>query len=459
MRFASEFLATENKPTISVAELNTLARQALETSIPLQWVAGEISNLTKAASGHIYFTLKDAQAQVRCTLWRSKAQLLPFQLAHGQKVEVRALATLYEARGDFQLGVETVRRAGLGSLYEAFLQLRERLDREGLFRASDKRPLPAFPRGVGIVTSLQAAALRDVLAAMRRRAPHLPITVYPSAVQGVEAPRALLKALEAAGHRAAQDEIDVLLLVRGGGSLEDLWPFNDEALARAIRRCPIPVISGIGHETDFTIADFVADIRAATPTAAAELATATYHAIDQRLDQLARQLHRAVTRRLENSAQRLDRAAVRIIHPRERLARARERLGGVDARLALATAAMLRTNSHRLDKLSARFAAQRPDLQGKQDQLIQLEARMARAAAEFVRRQRDRTDRLASNLAHLNPDSVLGRGYSIVRNKDGQIVRDARSIAPGAPVAIKLSHGSLDAVVSASHASDRPDGK
>ncbi|MCB1900116.1 exodeoxyribonuclease VII large subunit [Cognatazoarcus halotolerans] len=458
MSFANEFSSAGGQQTISVAELNTLAREALESAIPLHWVAGEISNLTRAASGHIYFTLKDAQAQVRCTLWRSKAQLLPFQPTHGQKVEVRALATLYEARGDFQLNVETIRRAGVGSLYEAFLALRERLEREGLFKASDKRPLPSFPRGVGIITSLQAAALRDVLSAMRRRAPHLPIVIYPSTVQGSEAPHALAGAIETAGARASRDGIDVLLLVRGGGNLEDLWPFNDEALARVIRRSPVPVITGIGHETDFTIADFVADLRAATPTAAAELATAAYVAISQRLAEQTRRLLRAAARTLENAAQRLDRAAVRVIHPRERLARARERLEGVDARLKRAATARLRAHSHCLDNLSARLSGKRPDFRAQKDHLRHIEDRLSSAANRLIRRQHERVDGLAANLAHLNPESVLARGYGIVRDQNGRIVREATSVGPGEALSIRLSHGRLDAVVSATHpAATSPD--
>ncbi len=451
MRSEHEHSPAQIEQAISVAELNSLARQALESASPLHWVAGEVSNLTRATSGHIYFTLKDARAQVRCTLWRSKAQLLPFQLAHGQKVEVRALATLYEARGDFQLSVETIRHAGVGSLFEAFLVLRDRLDREGLFSASDKRALPAYPRGIGVVTSLQAAALRDVLATLRRRAPQLPVIVYPSAVQGAEAPRQLLDAIETAGQRAALDGIDVLLLVRGGGSLEDLWPFNDEALARAIRRSPVPVISGVGHETDFTIADFVSDLRAATPTAAAELATATYHAVDQRLDQLSQRLRRAVARSLENAAQRLDRAAIRVIHPRERLARARERLESAGARLTRASETNLQHRSARLEHLSASLAAHRPGFRGMRERLQQLELRVGGAAARFVRRQHERIDGLSANLVHLNPESVLGRGYSIVRDRDGKIVREAASVRVGKSVEITLAQGRIDAVVSATH--------
>lgn len=451
MRFDSELPPRKNDQAISVSQLNGLARRALESTIPLQWVAGEISNLTRAASGHIYFTLKDEQAQVRCTMWRSKAQLLPFQLAHGQKVEVRALTTLYEARGDFQLSVETVRKAGVGSLFEAFLQLRDRLDREGLFDAANKRPIPEFPRGIGVVTSLQAAALRDVLASIHRRAPHLAVTVYPAPVQGADAPRALREAVERAGERAAREGIEILLLVRGGGSLEDLWAFNDEELARAVRSCPVPVIAGIGHETDFTIADFVADLRAATPTAAAELATAGFEAVGRRLAVLAPQLQRNIQRRLENAAQHLDRAAMRLIHPRERLARGREHLENLGARLDRAAGAALLRHAHALSNLGVRLESRRPDLRSLRGQLAQLDGRLQRAALQATRRQRERLESLGSSLAHLNPESVLGRGYSITRDAEGRILHDASTVRTGMPIEIRLSRGRLEAVVSASH--------
>ena len=256
-------------PILTISLLNRLARERLESAFPLCWVAGEVSNLTIASSGHAYFSLKDSSAQVRCVMFRNRAQLLGWRLENGQHIEARVLVTLYEARGDFQLNVETARKAGVGNLYEQFVRLKEKLEREGLFAEERKRPLPAFPRRLGVVTSLQAAALRDVLSTLKRRAPHLEIVLYPTLVQGEEAPAQIVAALETASRRS---ECDVLILCRGGGSLEDLWAFNDETVARAIRACRVPVVAGIGHETDFTIADFAADRRAATPTAAAELA-------------------------------------------------------------------------------------------------------------------------------------------------------------------------------------------
>ncbi|MFP5403699.1 MAG: exodeoxyribonuclease VII large subunit [Gammaproteobacteria bacterium] len=245
-------------PVLTVSELNRMARRALESQLPLLWVEGEVSNFTRAASGHWYFSLKDANAQVRCVMFRGRNQFADFTPANGDHVEVRALPSLYEARGDFQLGAEQIRRAGAGRLYEAFLKLKARLDAEGLFDPAKKRALPRFPRTLGIVTSPQAAALHDVLTALSRRMPGLPVILYPTPVQGAGAGAQIAAAIRTAGARA---ECDVLLVCRGGGSLEDLWAFNDEAVARAIAMSPMPVVSGVGHETDFTIADFAADLR------------------------------------------------------------------------------------------------------------------------------------------------------------------------------------------------------
>src|SRR5260221_13443595 len=265
---------------LSVSQLLRSARDTLERRFPLQWIAGEISNLRPAASGHLYFTLKDEAAQVDCVMFRSRAATLDWEPADGMRVEVRALVTLYEPRGRFQLNVEGMRRAGLGPLYERFLRLKDKLEREGLFDADAKRPLPRHPRAIGIITSLQAAALRDVLTTIARRNRTIPVIVYPAPVQGEGAGARIVAMLAAANARAQRD---VLLLVRGGGSIEDLWQFNEESLARAIRASTIPVIVGVGHETDFTIADFAADRRAPTPTAAAERVSPSLEALRGRI--------------------------------------------------------------------------------------------------------------------------------------------------------------------------------
>jgi len=284
---------------ISVAELNRLARELLERNLPLVWVAGEISNFKRYDSGHCYFTLKDAQAQVDCVMFRNRAQLLGWAPDNGAKVEVRALPSLYEARGKFQLNVETMRRAGLGALFEAFEKLKAKLSAEGLFDPARKRPLPRFPRAIGIVSSPKAAALRDVLTTLKRRMPGLPVIIYTTPVQGEgAAPRIAAAIARANAHKMC----DVLLLCRGGGSIEDLWSFNEEVVARSIVASAIPVVTGIGHETDFTIADFAADARAPTPTAAAALASPA-------CDELSRQLLHQMQRLLRaSSARRVARA-------------------------------------------------------------------------------------------------------------------------------------------------------
>ncbi|WP_341678391.1 exodeoxyribonuclease VII large subunit [Niveibacterium sp. SC-1] len=430
-----------------MSELLRRARQTLERGFPLQWIVGEVSTLTRAASGHLYFTLRDESAQVRCVMYRSRAQLVPFRLAEGQRVEIRALVTLYEARGEFQLQVEQIRQAGRGNLFEAFLRLKDRLTAEGLFDAGRKRPLPELPRGIGIVTSRQAAALHDVLVALRRRAPQLPLVIYPSPVQGDAAGAQLTAAVQKAGARAAQDGIDVLIVCRGGGSLEDLWAFNDEALARAIAASPIPVVSGVGHETDFTLADFAADLRAATPTAAAEILSAGHLAARTRLAQLRPGLVRALTRRLETAWERSDRLRARLTHPRERLARQRERLEGARHRLQRAQLARQERLRARTALAARSLQAHRPRPEVARETLRGLALELSRAVAWALERRREHVASRAVHLQHLNPQAVLARGFAIVRDEQGRIVRDAGAIAPGTLLDIRPAQGRLSARV------------
>lgn len=407
---------------LTITEINRRARSLLEQRFPLLWVAGEVSNLTRAASGHLYFSLKDENAQARCAMFRARAQTLPWRVENGQQVEARALVTLYEPRGEYQLNIETLRRAGLGRLYEAFLLLREKLAREGLFDEARKRGLPRFPRTVGIVTSPQAAALRDVLAAFARRAPHVPLILYPTLVQGADAAGQIAGALRAAGSRG---ECDLLLLVRGGGSLEDLWSFNEETVACEIKACPIPVIAGIGHETDVTIADLAADQRAATPTAAAELASAGWFDAAAETDRLRLALRSAMRARLERRMQAVDLLARRLLHPAERLAEMRRQLDHLATRLAAATDRRLQRQFRRLDAVQLRLAQARP--------------RLNTAHA--------RLERLAAGLAALNPQAVLARGYAIARDARGCIVRDGRQIAVDETLSLRFARGGSEAVV------------
>jgi exodeoxyribonuclease VII large subunit len=429
-------------PVLGVSQLNRLARERLETGFPLCWVAGEISNLTVAASGHAYFSLKDDAAQVRCVMFRNRVQLLGWRLANGQHVEARVLVTLYEARGDFQLNVEAARKAGVGGLFEQFTRLKEKLEREGLFADERKRPLPAFPRRLGVVTSLQAAALRDVLSALKRRAPQLEIVIYPTPVQGTEAPLQIVAALENASRRG---ECDALLLCRGGGSLEDLWAFNDEAVARAIRACRIPVIAGIGHETDFTIADFAADRRAATPTAAAELAAPERAVLLSRLAGLREALMQRFMRRLESCGQRLDFLARRLIHPGQRLARQCEQIEALRRRLAAAFRQIDALALARLARTGQRLRLARPDTQMPRARLERLGDAMRGAWLAGRDRKTASLSRLEAGLAHLDPRRVLARGYSIVRDDQGRIVRDSRTLEPNDAVTVSFNAGRAEA--------------
>ena len=410
-------------PVIAVSELVRSVRDALEHGFPLMWVGGEISNFTRAGSGHCYFTLKDAQAQVRCVFFRNRAQLLGWQPDNGVKVEVRALVTMYEARGEFQLNVETVRRAGLGPLFEKFLRLKETLDREGLFDPAAKRPLPEYPRTVGVITSVSAAALRDILTTLKRRNPAIGVIVYPVPVQGEGAGAQIAAMLARAGARA---ECDVLLLARGGGSIEDLWAFNEEAVARAIRACPIPVVSGIGHETDFTIADFAADLRAPTPTAAAECVSPERAALAAGVEQLALRAQRAMLRTIEDQTQRVDFLTRRLVHPRERLAAHARVLTQLEARLAAASGRVVETARWRL-------------------------AELLRSIGHACERRLERTQNLVSRLAacpgNLDPTAVLARGYSITHAADGAVLRDASQVEVGANITTTLARGSLESQV------------
>jgi len=436
--------ATPAAQVLSVSELNRMARELLESALPLMWVGGEISNLVRAASGHVYFTLKDASAQVRCAMWRNRAQLLAFRPENGMRVEARALVTLYEARGDYQLSVEALRPAGIGSLFEAFNRLKTKLAAEGLFDEAGRRALPRYPRALGIVTSPQAAALRDVLVTLRRRAPHLPVVLYPAPVQGADAPARLVEAVRSAARRAAEDGVDALLLVRGGGSIEDLWAFNDEALARALRACPLPVVCGVGHETDFTIADFAADLRAPTPTGAAELASAGWYAARAELAVLEPRLHRAVERRFGELAQRLDRAALRLVHPHERLRRERDTLARLGERLRHATARRLEAADLRTTRAGLRLHAAAPRPQALAARVDMLGERLARASTRLLETRSQHLDALAAHLQHLAPQAVLARGYAIARDERGRVLRSAAGVPEGAAVSVQLADGHLD---------------
>ncbi len=390
---------------MTVTELNRLARSVLEQSFPLFWVSGEISNFTRAASGHWYFSLKDNTAQVRCVMFKGRNSYIDFIPREGDKIEARCTVTLYEARGDFQLTVEFIQRAGLGALFEAFEKLKNKLGLEGLFDASNKKPIPEHPKQIGIVTSADAAALRDVLTTLKRRMPNISVVIYPTPVQGKGAAELIAKAIYTANQRA---ECDVLIICRGGGSIEDLWQFNEEIVARAIAQSHIPTISGVGHETDFTIADFVADMRAATPTAAAELAAPARETLFNALRQLQQHLSRSLKFNLQQRAQTLDYLARRLVSP--------------------------------LDKIAQ-----------QQLQLAQIHSRLKNSMQQQISYKQQHLMRLSQNLQHLNPQAVLTRGYALVQDAQGNIINSSSQLQTGDTVKLTLGSGAADAIISRIH--------
>ena len=391
-------------------------------------VRGELSGFSRAASGHCYFALKDAdgaQALLRCAMFRRAAVLVDFAPADGQQVELRGRLGIYESRGELQMVVESLQRLGAGTLYEEFLRRRARLEALGLFDAARKRPLPPFPAALGVITSLGAAALRDVLTTLQRRAPQVRVIIYPAPVQGADAPAALAEALRVAGVRR---EVDVLLLVRGGGSLEDLWAFNDERLVQAVAASPLPVVCGVGHETDITLCDLAADLRAPTPTAAAELAAPARDEALEGLRQRSAALRRAAERTLQSRAQRLDTLALRIGQPARRLAGEQGRLEALARRLQRAL----------LQRRQARA-----------EELPRLAARLGRAVAVQLHEQQLRLAVRAQALQAQDPQHVLQRGYAWVESLDGRPVVSALALQQGQAVRAVWADGRASAVVTA----------
>ena len=426
----------------TVSRLNREVRALLEGHFPLLWVEGEISNLARPGSGHLYFSLKDAQAQVRCAMFRLRNRHLDFRPANGMQVLVRARVGLYEPRGEFQLVVEHMEPAGAGALQRAFEALKARLAAEGLFDSRHKRPLPPLPRRVGVITSPTGAALRDVLSVLRRRFPAVPVRLFPVPVQGEGAAEAIAAALDRAGRRR---DCDVLLLVRGGGSLEDLWAFNEEVVARAVRRCPVPVVVGVGHEVDFTIADLAADRRAPTPSAAAEMVTPHRDELLERLDGLARRLVLHLRRRLAQEAQRLTWLARRLGDPRRHLHTAAQRLDELERRLTRAQHRRLQAAGERLAHLEHRLrrAEPRARLAALEQAAGQLRRRLAAAMGAALASRRQRLDALERTLRAVSPLGTLERGYAIVRRPDGALVRSAAQVAPGETLETVLADGRL----------------
>ena len=443
----------ESGRPIGVSELNRRARMLLEQGIARLWVEGEISNLARPASGHVYFSLKDENAQLRCAWFRQRQRGPTIGLKNGDQVLALGKVSIYEARGDYQLIVEGIEPAGEGELRRRFEMLKKKLEAEGLFAADLKRPLPKLPRRIGVVTSPTGAALHDILTVLRRRFPAIPVVVYPAAVQGEAAVGKLTAALAAAGRRR---ECDVLIIGRGGGSLEDLWAFNEEAVARAIRACPIPVVSAVGHEVDVTIADFAADLRAPTPSGAAELVVPdaaewlrAFEFSGQRLIALAR-------RTLEDLGQQLDWLTQRLAvsSPLANLRRQREQLGALRRALGSAMKHDLAARAHRLERLSNRLLRLSPVARVQRAELLLagLRRRLSASAAHALESSRHRLALAERSLHAVGPLATLERGYAIVTDTvSGRVISDSAAVPAGTPIRARLHRGSLDATVTRVH--------
>jgi exodeoxyribonuclease VII large subunit len=440
-----------DKDVYTVSRLNREVRLLLERGFGSLWLEAEISNLARPGSGHWYFSLKDADAQVRCAMFRQRNLLCAVMPRDGQKVLVRARIGLYEPRGEYQLIIDTLEDAGLGALKRQFEELSAKLAAEGLFNAERKRPLPRLPKRIGVITSPTGAAVRDILHVLARRFPAIPVLIYPVPVQGTHAAAEIIAAVLLAGRRA---ECDVLILARGGGSLEDLWSFNDEGLARAIVASPIPIITGVGHEVDFTIADFAADVRAPTPSAAAELvvpdAAQWRHAVGRH----RAGLERAIRRRLGEHRERLrwvtGRAA--LVSPAVRLTQQAQRVDELEQGLARVIRRLLQDRRERLRWLGGRAALVSPATRLTQHalRLGNLEQRLQRGARESLRRAREGLLPLVRTLHAVSPLATLERGYAIVSTVDGAILRDAAAVNPGLVIEARLARGRLRAKVEGS---------
>jgi exodeoxyribonuclease VII large subunit len=434
---------------ISVGELNRRVRTLIERGIARLWVEGEISNVARPASGHLYFTLKDDSAQVRAAWFRQRQRGPTLGFKNGDRVLAFGRVSLYEPRGDYQLIVEQVEAAGAGALTREFERLKKKLATEGLFDAALKRPLPRLPACIGVVTSPTGAAVRDILSVLRRRFPAVAVVIYPAAVQGPAAPAELRAALAAAARRR---ECDVLIVGRGGGSLEDLWAFNDEALARAIRDCPIPVVSAVGHEIDFTIADFVADVRAPTPSGAAELVVPDCAEWARSFEQCAVRIARSSRRLLDNRAQALDWLARRLANasPAAKVARQADRLRELRQRLAAAARHDVLGRERALQRLGVRLSAESPALRIERaiGRHAALRSRLVNALAAAVGRAQLRLQLAERSLKAVSPRATLERGYAIVLDAGtGVALTDARQVAPGGGIRAQLHRGAIDATV------------
>jgi len=446
---AKEAPKRPQREIFSVSRLNREVRGLLEGNFPLVWVEAEISNLSRPASGHWYFTLKDPSAQIRCAMFRGKNSRLRFQPKNGDQVLIRAQLSLYEARGDYQMIVEHMEEAGDGALRRAFEELKQRLELEGLFDQVGKKPLPTLPTQIGVITSPTGAALRDILQILARRFPSIPVVVYPVSVQGAAAAGEIEHAIKTAAKR---NECDVLIIARGGGSLEDLMAFNDEKVARAIHRCRIPVVSGVGHEIDFTIADFVADLRAPTPSGAAELVSPDRLEWQQRFTQLQSRLHTATQLQLKQGQQRLGWLSKRLQqqHPGQQLRQQAQRLDGLEQRLQRHLKQRLQQHRAELSHVASKLQLRNPQRRIQQLQSVQqqLSSRLQRAFQQPLQQRQQQLQGVTRALDAVSPLATLGRGFSITcHHKDGRVLRNINDTAVGDTIETKLAQGRLQCKV------------
>ena len=427
--------------SISVSELNALAKALLEDHLAGLWIAGEVSNLTRAASGHYYFSLKDSRAQVRCAMFKGAAARLAKPLKEGDHIEVAGKISIYEARGEFQITVNEVRLKGLGQLYEAYERLKAQLQAEGAFAAERKKPLPARAQCIGIVTSLAAAALRDVVTTLKRRAPEIPVIVYPTAVQGAGSEFQIAQAIKTASQRA---ECDVLIVCRGGGSIEDLWAFNEEPVVRAIEVCPIPVVSGVGHETDFTLADFVADVRAPTPTGAAELVSPNRQESLHRLAQAKGRLKTVLEQRYFDASQKLDWLARQIRHPRQKLDEQRTHIHKLAQTLSYSMTQNVRAHTARFERQTQALKHCRPDISVYRQDIDRFQTTLSHAFRQLLAHRRQSLTAQTALLEAVSPQQILERGFSVVKNTRGQVIRNANALKQGQKLHIIFAEGETD---------------
>lgn len=441
---------------LSVSELNHQAKHLLETSFMQVWVEGELSGFSRPSSGHWYFSLKDRKCQVRCAMFRGSNQRIRELPKEGDQIRIRGKVTLYENRGDFQIIAEHLEPAGLGALQQAFEELKRKLQLEGLFDAARKKPMPAVPRHIGVVTSPTGAAIHDILTVLARRCPAIPVTLYPTAVQGKAATADIVRAIQQA---QAHGVADVLVVGRGGGSLEDLWCFNEESVARAIADCSIPTVSAVGHEVDVTIADFVADLRAPTPSAAAEKISPDQREWSRRVDETQARLANAIRRSLQRLDTQMTHLIARLRDPRRELMDKAQRMDELDMRLGKAMTGMLGQQELRMNHLKQRLLMQSPSrhLDHGRDRLERMRDKLHDTIRQRLDRHHDKLSHTSQTLHVVSPLATLGRGYAITRReRDGAIIRDANEVAKGESITTRLAKGDLTATVTEVHSPNEP---